>query len=106
MGTEELRLDDVDWLVVVAWFVALNVLDLGLTLHLIEGGAVEMNPIMRSLLDAGWLWAVGFKAVLTVGVAAGLWLGRRHQLVRRVGVAFVTLFVAIIAYELIDIWIA
>lgn len=98
------RISDRDWAVVVLWFAALNVLDLGLTLHLINQGAVEMNPIMSTLLDTGWEWAAGFKVVTTAGVATGLWLGRRHLLVRRTGIAFVVLFVALIAYQVVDLW--
>lgn len=99
-------LSDRDWLLLVAWFVALNLLDLGLTLHLIARGATEMNPVMAALLDAGWGWAAAFKAIVTLGVAAGLWLGRRHLLVRRTGVAFVVLFAAIVAYQVIDLGLA
>lgn len=100
------RMSDPDWAVVVMWFVALNSLDLGLTLHLIGQGAVEMNPIMATLLDAGWEWAAAFKAVTTAGVAAGLWLGRRHLLVRRTGVAFVVFFAALTVYQVVNVWMA
>lgn len=94
------------WALVVLWFVALNILDLGLTLHLINQGAVEMNPIMSALLEAGWQWAGLFKILTTTAVATGLWLGRRHLLVRRTGVAFVVFFVALIAYQVVDVWMA
>ncbi len=100
------RLSDRDWFQVVLWFVALNVLDLGMTLHLVERGAVEMNPLMATLLAAGWEWAAVFKGVVTFGVAAGLWLGRRHLFVRRTGIAFVGLFAVITFYQLVDLWVA
>jgi len=100
------RMSDGAWSLVVLWFVSLNILDLGLTLHLVNQGAVEMNPIMSALLDAGWAWAALFKMVTTVGVALGLWLGRRHLMVRRTGIAFVLLFVGLIGYQMIDIWAA
>ena len=112
MGTPALttlpdaRIFDRDWAQVVTWFVALNVFDLGLTLHLIGRGAVEMNPIMASLLEAGWEWAAVFKLTTTLGVAAGLWLGRRRLLVRRTGIAFLVLFTVIIAYQIVDVWVA
>jgi hypothetical protein len=104
--TMEYRLDDAGWAQVVLWFIALNVLDLGLTLHLIGQGAVEMNPVMATMLDAGWEWAAVYKASLTGLVALGLWFGRAHRLVRRAGIAFVVLFVAIIAYEILDVVVA
>ena len=100
------RLDDTGWAQVVLWFVALNVLDMGLTLHLIAEGAVEMNPIMATMLDAGWQWAALYKFSLTGLVALGLWFGRAHRLVRRAGIGFVVLFVAIIGYEILDVVVA
>ena len=100
------RLSDVGWAQVVLWFIALNILDLGLTLHLVARGAREMNPIMAAFIEAGWEWAAVFKAVATAGVAFGLWRWRRHQMVRRTGIAFVVLFAAIIVYQLVDVWAA
>ncbi|HSM01619.1 MAG TPA: DUF5658 family protein [Acidimicrobiia bacterium] len=100
------RITSHTWAVVVLWFAALNVLDLGLTLHLINQGAVEMNPIMSALLDTGFEWAAGFKVFTTAGVAAGLWLGRRHLMVRRTGIAFVAFFAVLITYQVFDVWAA
>ena len=100
------RLSDGGWALVVLWFVALNMLDLGLTLHLVNQGAVEMNPIMSALLETRWESAALFKVLTTTAVAAGLWFGRRHLLVRRTGIAFVAFFVLLIAYQVIDVWMA
>ena len=100
------RFADADWFQVVLWFVALNVLDLGLTLHLVARGAEELNPVMAWLLAAGWGWAAAFKVAATAAVAAGLWFGRRHLLVRRVGVAFLVLFALVTAYQVIDLVVA
>lgn len=104
--TVEFRLDDAGWAQLVGWFVALNLLDLGLTLHLIARGAMEMNPIMATMIDAGWQWAALYKAVLTGLVALGLWVGRAHRRVRQTGIAFVVLFVGIIAYQVLDVVVA
>ena len=95
---------DADWAQVVLWFVALNVLDLGLTLHLIARGATEMNPVMAQLLEAGWHYAATFKLVVTAGVAAGLWFGRRHRLVRHTGIAFLVVFGAVLAHQMVGVW--
>jgi hypothetical protein len=100
------RRADRNWVLVVACFVVLNVADLGLTLHLVSRGASELNPVMARLLEAGWAWAAGFKVIMTLGVAAGLWFGRGHLLVRRTGVAFLMLFAAITAYQVIDLGVA
>lgn len=104
--TAEFRLDDAGWAQVVAWFVALNALDLGLTLHLVARGAVEMNPLMAAMLEAGWGWAALYKAALTLPVAAGLWLARSHRLVRIAGTAFVVFFVLLIGYQVVDVALA
>lgn len=100
------RKSDRDWAMVVAWFLALNVLDLGVTLHLVGRGAIEMNPLMAALLERGWEWAAVFKVATTAGVALGLWLGRRHLLVRRTGSAFLLLLAAITVYQVVDVWAA
>jgi hypothetical protein len=97
---------DVGWAQVVAWFVALNLADLFLTLHLVSRGATEMNPVMAGLLDAGWGHATAFKVAVTLGVAAGLWLGRGHRLVRTTGLAFVAIFGLVVAYQLIGMQVA
>ena len=97
---------DAPWAQVVLCFVALNVLDLALTLHRIGRGAVEMNPVMAGMLDAGWHWAAAYKMAVTFGVAVGLWVGRDHRLVRRAGVGFVVLFAVVAAYQLGGVWVA
>lgn len=101
----ELRADERAWAGLIGCFVALNVLDLALTAHLISRGAVELNPIMAMLLDSGWQAAAGLKASVTLGVAVGLWWGRDHRLVRRTGVGFVVLFAAITAYQTLGVWV-
>jgi hypothetical protein len=98
-----LRLADRGWLLLVGLFVTLNLADLGLTLHLVARGATELNPLMAFLLEAGWEWAAAFKTLVTLGVAVGLWLGRRHLLVRRAGVAFLVLLFVVTLYQVIDL---
>jgi hypothetical protein len=85
-------LSDRAWFYLVLWFIGLNAFDLAMTLRTVELGAVELNPIMASFLDAGWAAAAAFKGVITLGVAAGLWFGRRHRIVRQAGVGFVGVF--------------
>ncbi len=85
-------------------FVGLNAVDLGMTYRLVDLGAVELNPAMASALGAGWMWAIGLKGSITIGVAAGLWLGRQHRIVRQAGVAFVGVFAVLALYQLVNIW--
>ena len=85
------------------WFIALNVADLGMTMRLVDLGAVELNPAMAAALDAGWPWAATLKGSMTFGVAAGLWFGRRHRIVRRAGAAFVAVLAVLMIYQLVDL---
>jgi len=98
------RSSDRAWFALILWFVALNALDLAMTLRTVDLGAVELNPVMASALAAGLGWAVALKGVVTAGVAAGLWFGRRHQAVRRAGVGFVAVFVMLAVYQLLNLW--
>ena len=98
------RLSDRAWFYLVLWFVGLNAVDLGMTLLLVDLGAVELNPVMALVLDTGWAWAAAFKGFITFGVAAGLWFGRRHRIVRRAGAAFVGVFAGLAIYQVVDVW--
>ena len=97
------RQSDRTWLYLILVFIALNAFDLGMTYRLVDLGAVELNPIMAAALSAGWMWAIGLKGSITIGVAAGLWFGRRHRLVRQAGVAFVAVFAVLALYQLVNI---
>ncbi len=97
------RPSDRTWLYLILVFIALNAVDLGMTYRLVDLGAVELNPIMAAALSAGWMWAIGLKGSITIGVAAGLWFGRRHRLVRQAGVAFVAVFAVLALYQLVNI---
>ena len=100
----DLRWSDRAWFYLVASFVALSAADLGMTLRLVDLGAVELNPVMASVLDAGWAWATVFKGSITFGVTTGLWFGRRHRIVRQTGAAFVAVLVAVTIYQLVNLW--
>ena len=94
------------WTLIVGAFVTLSALDLALTMRLTELGAMELNPLMAGFLDAGWLWAASFKAAITLGVAAGLWFGRGHRLVRQTAVGFVAVFTTLVGYQVANLWMA
>jgi hypothetical protein len=94
------------WTQIVGAFVALSALDLALTLRLTDLGAIELNPLMSAFLEAGWLWAAAFKAAITVGVAAGLWFGRHHRLVRQTAIGFVAVFLALVSYQVTNLLLA
>ena len=94
---------DRPWLYVVLGFIGLNAFDLAMTLRSVELGAVELNPVMASLLGAGWAAAATFKGVITLGVAAGLWFGRGHRIVRQAGIGFVGVLVVLAAYQVVSL---
>ena len=94
------------WTLIVGAFVTLSALDLTLTMRLTELGAIELNPFMAGFLDAGWLWAASFKAVITVGVATGLWFGRAHRLVRQTAIGFVAVFAVLVSYQVANLALA
>lgn len=100
------QLSDRVWTQVVGAFVALSALDLALTVRLTDLGAVELNPLMAAFLEAGWLWAAAFKATITLGVAAGLWFGRHHRVVRQTAIAFVAVFTLLVSYEVANLLLA
>ncbi|MCH7586268.1 MAG: hypothetical protein IH941_14110 [Acidobacteria bacterium] len=98
------RPSDRAWFYLVLLFIGLNAVDLGMTYRLVDLGAVELNPVMASALGTGWMWAIGLKGSITIGVAAGLWFGRRHRIVRQAGVAFVGVFAVLALYQLVNVW--
>jgi hypothetical protein len=104
VGSDSTRaLSDRGWLLLVLLFVALNALDLGMTLRLVDLGAAELNPLMAAAIDNGWQSAAAFKGTIAVGVAAGLWFGRDHRIVRQTGVGFIVLLTLVSTYELVDL---
>jgi hypothetical protein len=58
-------------------YIAANILDLVLTLHVIQNGAVELNPVMRYFLNGDLLtlvlFKVGLAAVFAVVLCAFRW---------------------------------
>jgi hypothetical protein len=68
------------------WMAAISIVDLILTLWLINRGlATEANPLMQNLLNMGVGWFIGFKCLCTFGPLAALELiQRKHgDMVRR-----------------------
>jgi hypothetical protein len=88
----------------VAVLVATNILnlaDLGLTLHLMQRGAQEANPVMGGLFAMGPATAILFKAAILAVVTLGMWGLRRHRLVVALSVLTLAGFAVLVAYELL-----
>ena len=76
----------------------LNLLDLAFTLHALECGAVEANPLMRSIPVM-----IAYK-VIVIG-ALCWWLSRRPEKLARYGMAGITaIYAAINIYHLFFIF--
>lgn len=84
--------------------VLCSALDAFLTMHSIQGGGSELNPLMAFLLDYDFLAFVGIKMALTIG---GVWVLARY---RSVVLAFhalrgcAVLYLGILAYHGLLLW--
>jgi hypothetical protein len=88
-------------LVVALAVVALNLLDAFCTLRHIEQGAIELNPLMRLLLDEGPLAFVVGKHILAAGGVVGIVAHARHAAARKMlGYVLLPVYGAIGTYQL------
>lgn len=71
---------------------ALNLIDLSCTLWALHGGAVELNPLMRSVPVM-----VGYKVVIVWGLL--WWLSRQRERAARYA-----LYVATVVYGAVDVY--
>ena len=75
----------------------LNLLDLIFTLHALDNGAVELNPLMR---------CVPFQIFYEVVVVGALcwWLGKRSEPIARYGLwAIATVYGAVVLWHIINL---
>lgn len=86
---------------VLAAVVLLNIADLVLTLRALELGAVELNPIMATLIGADPLLASVFKVAIVLGVAAAMWMMRRYRRVLEASLVLLGGFTVLIGYSLL-----
>jgi hypothetical protein len=77
----------------------LSVLDLMFTLHALHLGAVEGNPLMRTLLHWSTGAAAGVKLGIIVGFSLVIWSMRRYRLILAVAVFALALYAAIVVYH-------
>jgi hypothetical protein len=76
-----------------------SVLDLMFTLWALDHGAVEANPLMRTLLDGHPIAAVFVKIGLVAGVSVVVFLMRRYRLMLKVAILALVLFALIVIYH-------
>lgn len=96
-----LRDNPLTFLLVLTLANLLSLLDLVLTQRALAAGAVEINPVMRSLLADNPTAAAAVKIGLVAGVSALVFALRRYRLMITVGLLTVALFAIIVAYHVL-----
>jgi hypothetical protein len=86
---------------VLGTVVLLNAADLWLTVRALDRGAVEVNPVMRVLLETRPVTAAVFKLAVGVGVAAVLWRLRRYRRILEVSLVLLAGFLMLTGYHLV-----
>jgi len=80
--------------------VALNIVDLVLTRHILARGGTEANPIMSALFEADPAAAAVFKMAVTAGVVGVIWSMRSYRKILQVSLVAAAGFSALVAYQL------
>lgn len=78
----------------------LSVLDLVITLTVLEMGAVELNPLMAYLIDAGPVHAAAVKIGVVALATLGLWLLRRYRAALTTAVVLFAAYASLVVFEL------
>jgi Domain of unknown function (DUF5658) len=78
----------------------LSVLDLVFTLHALQNGAQEGNPLMRALLDWDPALAGGIKVGIIATLSLIIWRTRRYRLILQAAVFALAVYAAVILYHL------
>jgi hypothetical protein len=79
---------------------AANLVDMRVTFVLLGQGAIEVNPLMRALLEWNPVFAAITKALIVFGVTLGVWAGRRFKGILAAGVAAGLAFLLLLIYEI------
>ena len=96
-----------EWCRTYPWFlpvilVAANLLslaDIALTLRVLETGAVEANPLLKTLLDIDVHLAAGVKAALVAAASMLIWHYRWHRRILPLALFVLTVFAAVVVYQ-------
>jgi len=98
---ERFRDSDLTLAVALGAINALNLLDLLLTLRLLDDGAVEGNPVMQVLIGKNPLIALFVKVAIVAAVSFVIWRLRRYRLILATSLVVLAAFVALTVYELV-----
>ncbi|NLE22791.1 MAG: hypothetical protein GX624_08445 [Actinobacteria bacterium] len=105
LETPALRLRDqpVLFLELLIMINLLSVLDLLITLIVLEMGAAELNPLMAYLIDAGPVQAAGVKIGVVALATLGLWLLRRYRAALTTAVILFAAYASLVIFELVGL---
>ena len=96
----QLRDDPHTLLAVLLLANLLSLLDLESTWYALAHGALEGNPLMRSLLAASPAVAATFKLCVVAALSALVWWLRRYRRMLQVALLTAAVYGAVIAYQL------
>ena len=86
--------------VVLAAVNLLNIADFAFTLNVLALGGGEANPLMRSLFEAGPVYAGTFKLVAVLVTTWLIWRFRRFRRALEAALVMVAIFSAVFFYHL------
>lgn len=81
----------------------LSVIDLVVTLVVLQMGAVELNPIMARLLEFGPAPAALAKISVVVAATIGLWFLRRHRAALSTALLLLVIYGTLVTMELVSL---
>lgn len=88
--------------VLPASLIATNLLslaDLALTLRVLDAGAIEVNPLLKALLDLDVRIAAGVKAALVATASLLIWRYRWHRKILPLSLLALAVFALVVAYQ-------
>lgn len=88
---------------VLGLVLALNALDLVLTVQALDRGAIEANPIMAWLFDQGLPTASAFKLGLGTLVALAIWKLREYRRILELSLVIAGVFTLVFGYHVIGL---
>jgi hypothetical protein len=88
-------------LAVLATANLLSALDFVFTLHALQNGALEANPVMRALLDRDPSLAGVVKVGMVAALSLMLWKMRRYRLILKVAVFALVVYAVLVLYHVV-----
>ena len=88
--------------ILLGLLILLNLLsaaDWALTMHAMQYGALEANPLLNALISTNPTQAAIFKAVVILGISVAVWAGRRYRLLLATAVGAVAVYALLMLYH-------